>query len=176
MSSPYLSEIRIMSFNFPPRGWTFCNGQTLSIQQNAALFSLLGTTYGGNGINNFMLPNLQGCVPVGMGNGFTLGQRSGEAMHTLTIAEMPAHTHLMAATAATGAANTPPGPTTYLAQGQATAKDSPAVNIYSTASSSGTFPSAAISNNGNSQPHENRQPYLTLSFCIALQGIFPTRS
>jgi microcystin-dependent protein len=176
MSSPYLSEIRIMSFNFPPRGWALCNGTTLPIQQYTALFSLIGTTYGGNGVNDFKLPNLQGCVPLGMGNGYTLGQTNGEAMHTLTTAEMPQHTHIMAATATTGAANTPPGPTTYLAQGQAAATNSPAVNIYSTAGSAGTFPSAAISTTGGSQPHENRQPYLTLNFCIALQGIFPTRS
>src|ERR1700752_1272097 len=101
MSTPYVSEIRIMSFNFPPKGWALCNGQTLAISTNTALFSLIGTTYGGDGVRTFKLPNLQGQVPMHLGNGFVLGQVSGEPTHTLNVNEMPAHSHLMTATAAT---------------------------------------------------------------------------
>jgi microcystin-dependent protein len=175
MSDPYLSEIRMMAFNFAPKGWALCNGQTLGISQNTALFSLIGTTYGGDGITNFKLPNLQGQVPMHFDDTFALGQVSGEATHTLIPNEMPRHTHLMMATAATGAGNTPPGPLQYLAQGHAVPGGAQ-VNMYSTATASRNFSQSAVSNAGNSQPHENRHPYLVINFCIAMQGIYPSRS
>jgi microcystin-dependent protein len=172
MSNPYMSEIRIMSFNFPPKGWALCNGQLLSITQNQALFSLLGTTYGGDGRTNFALPNLQGRVPTHFPSGTRPGVVSGEAEHTLQVTEMPTHSHLMMATA-TAAQLAAPDPTNsrFLAQAKSPAG---AVNIYSTANQNITFAQNAIANNGGSQPHENRQPFLVLNFCIALQGIFPS--
>jgi microcystin-dependent protein len=183
MSDPYLGEIRIISFNFPPKGWAFCNGQILAINQYQALFSILGTTYGGDGRTTFALPNLQGEVPVHVGNGVTLGQRGGEASHTLTVAEMPAHNHLLKADAATGAANntnTPaPAGTKSLGQSAGTGGTPPTpfgVNIYSTAAPNGALAPQCLSNNGSSQPHENKQPYLVLNFIIAMQGIFPSHN
>ena len=175
MSDPYLSEIRIMSFNFAPRNWALCNGQLLAINQYQALFSLLGTTYGGDGRATFGLPNLQGRVPLHFGNGFTLGQQSGETAHTLLYSEMPLHNHLMTATAAK-AASAIPAPAVYLGKGQSQGSGTPVVNIYSTAGQSGTFAAAAINNTGGSQPHPNQQPFLVLNFCISLQGIFPSRN
>jgi microcystin-dependent protein len=172
MSNPYVSEIRIMAFNFPPKGWALCNGQTLAIAQNQALFSLIGTTYGGDGIRTFQLPNLQGQVPMHFGSGFTLGQKSGEATHTLNINEMPLHNHLMVATAAAGGTEVPSS-TDFLGQGAVT-NPLATVNLYGTGNPTLTFASAAISNSGNSQPHPNQQPYLVLNFCISLQGIFPS--
>lgn len=165
MSEPFLSEIKMVSFNFPPKGWAFCNGQTMPINQNQALFSLLGTTYGGNGITTFALPNLQGKVPVHMGSGFALGQTGGEASHTLSIAEMPQHPHVF--------------------QGTTNNADNPAVtgnlmatsaNLYTAANNLTTLDPSTVGNAGGSQPHENMQPYLAVSFCIALQGIFPTQN
>lgn len=166
MSTPYLSEIRIFSFNFPPKGWAFCNGQLLPINQNQALFSLLGTTFGGDGRVNFALPNLQGRVPLHLGNGLSLGQAGGETAHTLNISEMPAHTHTPVASAA------------------AADQASPANNYWATngtftpyaASSNETMATQAVSNVGGSQPHSNMSPYLALNFCIALLGIFPAQS
>lgn len=174
MSTPYLSEIRIMSFNYPPHNWALCNGQLMPINQNQALFALLGTTYGGDGRVTFGLPNLQGKVPIHMGNGFLPGQTGGESVHTLTVNEMPTHTHPIRATAAT-ASTANPSATSYLAQGKSTYTSTPAVDIYSTGNQSRTFAPGAISNAGGSQPHPNQQPYLVLNFCIALQGIFPSR-
>jgi microcystin-dependent protein len=173
MSNPYMSEIRIMSFNFPPKGWALCNGQLLSITQNQGLFSLLGTAYGGDGRTTFALPNLQGRVPIHFPSGSHPGQIAGEPAHMLQVTEMPAHTHLMAATAAT-ATTDGPAQSEFLAQGQSTASGTPAVNLYSTANQSSTFAPSAISSAGGGQPHENRQPFLVLNFCIALQGIFPS--
>lgn len=167
MSDPFLSEIKIMSFNFPPRGWAFCNGQLLPINQNQALFALLGTTYGGDGRTTFALPNLQGQVPIHTGNGHTLGERAGEAAHTLAASEMPTHSHAVNASSAAGDLVTPGN--TLLA--------SPLNQTYH--ADSGTrvaLAPGAIGNSGGSQPHENMQPYLTLNFCIALQGIFPSRN
>src|SRR3954463_11817993 len=165
MAEPFLSEIRMMSFNFPPKGWALCNGQTLPINQNQALFSLLGTNYGGNGSTTFALPNLQGRVPMHMGNGFSLGQQSGEESHTLLTTEMPQHVHTMAAStaAATLAIATS---ATSLAQGQ-TPSGGESVNLYAPAGGATVaFNGGAVSNTGGSQPHENRQPYLALNFCI----------
>lgn len=166
MSEPYISEIRIMSFNFPPRGWAQCNGQFLPINQNQALFSLLGTTYGGNGQTTFALPDMRGNVPVHMGNSFTEGQRGGEASHTLTQAEMPQHNHTaQASSASTGNVVVPTG---ALLASPLNLTYAPTANV--------AMQAATIGNAGGSQAHENMQPYLTLNFCIALQGVFPSRN
>jgi microcystin-dependent protein len=184
MSQAYLSEIRIMAFAYAPRGWALCNGQILPINQNQALFSLIGTFYGGNGQTTFMLPNLQGMAPVHMGDGFSLGQTAGEVTHTLTLSEMPQHNHLINAKDAqadlseTGAT---PGPTVVLAQAAAAAippAPSPPVNVYGTGpiDNAQTFAPGAIANTGGNQPHQNQQPYLVLNFCICLSGIYPSRN
>jgi microcystin-dependent protein len=179
MSEPFLSEIRIMSFVFAPKGWALCNGQLLPINQNQALFSLLGTTYGGDGRVNFALPNLQGRVAVGAGNGVSLGQRTGEATHTLNISEMPAHFHPLNTDAVTVGSSNSNDPSGGKALGQsAGAGGNPVkafqVNMYSTQSPQGALAPASITGSGGSQPHGNQQPYNTLNFCIALQGIFPS--
>lgn len=165
MAEPFLSEIRIMSFNFAPRGWALCNGQLLPINQNQALFSLLGTTYGGNGQTNFALPNLQGQVPMHMGNGHTLGERAGEQAHTLSASEMPQHIHFVNGT--TDNADSPIGASNLFAT---------ASNLYTPANNLTSLNPATIANTGGNQPHLNLQPFLTLSFCIALQGIFPSQN
>jgi microcystin-dependent protein len=167
MAEPFLSEIRIMSFNFAPKGWALCNGQLLPINQNQALFSLLGTTYGGDGRVNFALPNLRGDVPIHFGNSHTLGEAGGQESHTITMSEMAAHNHFISATSATG--DTPVPTANVLA-------DSPSLLYSTNAANLTTLTPATITNVGGSQPHENRQPYLVLSFCIALQGIFPSQN
>jgi microcystin-dependent protein len=175
MSTPFLGELRIMSFNFPPRGWAQCNGQLMGINQNQALFAVLGTTYGGDGRVNFGLPKLQGCVPVGQGNGHVLGETGGEYNHTLINSELTQHNHGM--WGKNGAANMPlPDPTVSLAKGHSTATGQPEVNIFGTAAVNRTFAAGAITNAGGGQPHSNTQPYLCLNICIALQGIFPSQS
>jgi microcystin-dependent protein len=187
MGQQYVSEIRVMAFGFPPKGWALCNGQTMSIQQNQVLFALLGTTYGGNGTTTFNLPNLQGRAPVHMGTStsganYPIGQSAGEAVHTLNLGETPTHTHqLMAANvpADTAPAGVTPGPTLALAQAAAfegTGNPTKAVSIYSTSPANATLAASAVGPTGGSQPHENRQPYLALNFCIALVGIFPSRN
>ncbi|MBL0141435.1 MAG: phage tail protein [Betaproteobacteria bacterium] len=169
MSTPFISEIKIFAFGFAPKGWATCSGQTLAIAQNQALFSLLGTTYGGNGQTTFQLPNLQGRGPVhfGFGAGLsakTLGERSGEEAHTLIISEMPQHVH------AVGVVNRPG------------TQVSPASNHLAShrggyaASGNAVFSPAANANTGGSQPHNNMPPYLVLNFCIAMQGIFPSQN
>jgi microcystin-dependent protein len=165
MSEPFLSEIRIMSFNFPPKGWAFCNGQLLPINQNQALFALLGTTYGGNGQTNFALPNLQGRTPIHSGAGFTLGQTGGEQSHTLTMSEMPAHNHTVQGSSDNGASVLPTDGVLAAAAG-----------LYGDATQLTTLLPATVTNVGGSQPHLNMQPFLTLTFCIALQGIFPSQN
>jgi microcystin-dependent protein len=171
MSSPYLGEIRIISFNFAPKGWAFCNGQTMAIAQNQALFALLGTYYGGNGIQTFNLPNLQGRAPMFYNNGYVIGQTGGEAAHTLLATEMPAHAHLTSvnSTAANqgGPLNATTGAKNYWGNGNQPA--------YATAQTA-TMNPAALAIAGGSQPHENRSPFLVLNFVIALSGIFPSRS
>ena len=167
MSNPFLSEIRIMSFNFPPKGWAFCNGQLLPINQNQALFSLLGTNFGGDGRVNFGLPNLQGRMPVHMGNGFTLGQLGGETAHTLNVGELPAHSHPANCSSALGNQPSPCG--SFWAQ------DNNGNAPYSRSAGS-TLAGGAITSVGSGQAHENMAPYLTLNFCIALQGIFPSQT
>jgi microcystin-dependent protein len=168
VSEPFLSEIKLVSFSFPPRGWAFCNGQLLPINQNQALFSLLGTTYGGDGRTTFALPDLRGRTPIHMGGGFTLGQRAGEASHTLTITELPQHQHPVNATTATA--------TTGIPSNSVTLATSTGGNAYQAPQNLVAMDPTADSMVGSGQAHENQQPLLTLSFCIALQGIFPSRN
>ena len=172
MAEPFLSEIRIFSFDYAPRSWAMCNGQLLPINQNQALFSLLGTTYGGDGRVNFALPDLRGRVPNHFGNTLILGQRGGEAAHTLSVSEMPTHTHFLSANLAAGNANTnatlgPPAGNYWANTGK---------SHYSTSAPNAAMHPSAVSNVGGSQPHTNMQPYLALNFCIALQGVFPSPS
>lgn len=164
MAEPFLSEIRLMSFVFAPKGWAPCNGQLLPINQNQALFSLLGTTYGGDGRVNFALPDLRGRAPIHVGSGHTLGERGGEQAHTLSIAELPTHTHVASGTSATGTTPSPAG--NVLA-------DSPS-QLYADPTQLTSLAAGSVTNTGGSQAHLNMQPFLTLSFCIALQGIFPS--
>jgi microcystin-dependent protein len=164
MAEPFLSEVRIFSFNFPPKGWALCNGQLLPINQNQALFSLLGTTYGGDGRVNFALPDLRGRAPIHFDSSFFLGQRGGEEVHTLVISEMPAHTHLARASGDAPTAATPAD--SFWASNTG-------FTPYGTSGDVAMSPTC-ISTTGGSQAHENRSPYLTLNFCIALQGIFPS--
>ena len=165
MSDPFIGEIKVISFNFAPKGWTFCNGQLLPINQNQALFSILGTMYGGDGRVNFALPNLQARMPIHQGQGFSVGDRGGEATHVLTTNEMPAHNHpALAAATADGAS--PNGTTWAPADGS--------VQYFPTPNA--VMSAAAIGNIGGGQPHANEAPYLVLNFIIALQGIFPSRN
>jgi microcystin-dependent protein len=165
MAEPFLSEIRIFSFVFAPKGWALCNGQLLPINQNQALFSLLGTTFGGDGRVNFALPDLRARAPIHDGNGHTLGERAGEQAHTLSIAELPTHSHLANASAAVGNNAVPTG----------AVLGSP-LNLSYRPAESGlvSLHPSTLTNVGGSQAHLNMQPFLTLSFCIALQGIFPS--
>jgi microcystin-dependent protein len=165
MAEPFLSEIRLMSFAAPPKGWAACNGQLLPINQNQPLFSLLGTTYGGNGQTTFALPDLRGRVPLHVGTGHTLGQSGGEQAHTLSLSEMPTHTHL---------AN---------AAGDDVTVDAPAGNLLGSAANQYAAPPVntslvptTLANVGGSQAHSNMQPFLALTYCIALIGIFPSRN
>lgn len=167
MSEPFLSEIRMLSFNFAPKGWALCNGQFMPINQNQALFSLLGTTYGGNGQTTFALPNLQGRTPIHTGQGHTLGELGGEQAHTLVISEMPAHLHF-----AMGAG--PGADMTVNVKGAANNVLANALNLYSPPTNLTSLNPTTISNTGGSQPHLNMQPFLTINFAIALQGIFPS--
>lgn len=166
MAEPFLAEIRVFSFNFAPQGWALCNGQLLPINQNQALFSLLGTTYGGNGTTNFALPDLRSRTPIHTGSGHTLGERGGEEAHTVSIAELPTHTHALNASSVPGDSPIPTG--RVLA--------SPLNLTYRPPGAPVTMAAASVTNTGGSQPHLNLQPLLTLSFCIALQGIFPSRN
>lgn len=168
MSEPFIGEIRLLPFNFAPLGWAFCQGQLLSIAQNTALFSLLGTTYGGNGQTNFRLPDLRGRVAVSSGQGpglsdYQLGETGGEENHTLITNELPTHNH---AVACNGEDSNSANPTSHFPASQTTG--------YSTASTA-SMNAGVIGATGGSQPHNNVQPYLTFNYCIALQGIFPPR-
>jgi microcystin-dependent protein len=173
MSEAFIGEIKMFAFNFAPRSWAFTNGQLLPIAQNSALFALLGTTYGGNGTTIFALPNLQDRTPIHQGtlapNSYTMGQQGGAATHSLTVAELPSHSHGISATTAVAPA-TPVGPENA----------QPASGAHQPYRS-GTVQNVAlktglVASSGQSAPHENRQPYLVLNFCIALQGIFPSRN
>jgi len=166
MSEPFLSEIRIFSFGFPPRGWAQCDGQLLPINQNQALFSLLGTTYGGDGRVNFALPDLRARTSMHVGPSHLLGEKVGEASHTLSLGELPAHTHPVNASSAAG---NDPNPAGHLLA-------SPLNMSYRAADSGAALAAAAIAQVGGGQAHPNMQPFLALNFCIALQGIFPSRN
>lgn len=165
MSEPFLSEIKIVSFNFPPKGWALCNGQLLPINQNQALFALLGTTYGGNGQTNFALPNLRGRTPISFGNGHDLGEAAGSTAVTINIQQLPTHTHAAMASATNG--NQPIVPNAVLAA---------ANNLWTNPSGLTTITPQTVTSVGGSQPHNNMMPYLVLNFIIALQGIFPSRN
>ena len=163
MAEPFLSEIRIFSFQFAPKGWAQCNGQLLPINQNQALFSLLGTTFGGDGRINFALPDQRARVPIHVGAGHTVGEKGGEQAHTISISEMPTHTH--SANAQSGNAATPiPGGNLLGA----------ANNLYAAPTNLISLSPTMVTNTGGSQAHLNMQPFLVLNFCIALQGIFPS--
>ncbi|HEY3740760.1 MAG TPA: tail fiber protein [Bryobacteraceae bacterium] len=167
MSFPYIAELRLVSWNFAAKGWAAANGQLLAIQQNQALFSLLGTTYGGNGQTNFALPNLQGRVAIHVGAGYVMGQNGGEANHTLTTNEMVQHNHVMEAVN-TGQNQTNPNNNMFaVTTGNAT--------IYGTAGPTAMLP-ADVTTVGGSQSHNNEQPYLVMNWLIALTGIFPSRN
>ena len=166
MAEPFLSEIRIFSFDFPPKGWAFCNGQLLPINQNQALFALLGTTYGGNGQTTFALPNLRGQVPIHTGDGHTLGEKAGSSSATVTLQQMPQHLHFLNATSGNGTTTTPTG--NFFAKALN--------NSYGAAQALTPFDPASVSSVGGSQPHNNMMPYLVLNFCIALQGLFPSQN
>ena len=168
MAEPFLSEIRIMSFGFPPKGWAQCDGALMQINQNQGLFSLLGTTFGGDGRVTFGLPDLRGRTPMHVGNGFTLGEKGGEQAHTLSISEIPTHTHAAQASSADADAAVPTG--NLLAVVDNTTFGS----AYAAASNLVALSPEAVSNTGGSQAHLNMQPFLALNFCIALQGIFPS--
>jgi microcystin-dependent protein len=165
MAEPFLSEIRLMSFVFPPKGWALCDGQLLPINQNQALFSLLGTTFGGDGRVNFGLPDLRGRVPMHVGSGHALGERGGEQAHTLSVSEIPTHAHVLQASPQEGNVPVPPG--AVLASAAPSA-------LYGAPESLAALNTGSVANVGGSQAHLNMQPFLTLSFCIALQGIFPS--
>jgi microcystin-dependent protein len=168
MSEPFLSEIKLVSFNFPPKGWALCNGQFLPINQNQALFSLLGTTYGGNGQTTFALPNLRGRVPIHMGSGHTLGEAAGSTSVTINQQTMPQHLHFLQGSTATANTDTPSN-TTLL--GGSAPND-----LYSGPASLSPLIASTVTTVGGSQPHNNMMPYLVLNFIIALQGIFPSRN
>jgi len=165
MSEPFLSEIRIFGFNFPPRGWAHCDGQILPINQNQSLFALLGTTYGGDGRTSFGLPDLRGRVPVHRGDGMSLGNKLGEETHQLTVSEMPVHTHVNRAS--TTDADVPQANDAVLGRGN---------NLYRQATNLTSLIPAIIANVGANQGHENMQPFTVVNFCIALSGVFPSRN
>jgi len=169
MSEPFLGEIRIFSFSFPPKGWALCNGQLLAINQNQALFSILGTTYGGNGQTSFALPNLQGRVPLHPGQGIALGQQAGSETVALSISQLPTHSHGLAASTDPAAATLPTG--------NALAKKARfGADVYAAPAAETSLHPASLGSTGGSQPHENMQPFTVLSFAIALQGIFPSQN
>jgi len=165
MPTPFLGEIKIISWNFAPQGWAFCNGQFLPINQNQALFSLLGTTYGGNGQTTFALPDLRGRAPLHRGTNI-LGQKGGQEAHTVTISEMPQHLHFGQASSDVGTLLVPGG--NVLARRAAETYRDP-INL-------GAMHPSTVSNVGGSQPHNNMQPYLVLNYIIALIGVFPSRN
>ncbi|MFZ1677591.1 MAG: tail fiber protein [Saprospiraceae bacterium] len=174
MANPFLCEIKIISWNFAPQGWAFCNGQLLPINQNQALFALMGTMYGGNGQTNFALPDLKGKAPIHEGNGFNIGQFGGEINHTVTASEMPQHNHLVNVIATNGSSTA----NVINPSGASLATSAPA-EIYRTSAGNPSLISmtpATIGNIGGSQSHNNMQPFLVLNFIVALVGIFPSQN
>ena len=173
MADAYLGSIKLFSFNFPPKGWAFCDGQTMAINQNQALFALLGTTYGGNGINTFALPNLKQRIPVHFGQGAglsnrILGETAGQSAVTLVSGQIPSHTHNITVSSGAGTLASP-------ISAQPAKESSGQTAIYTGRAADAVMDPAAVGNAGQSQPHDNMQPYLVLRFCIALVGIFPSR-
>lgn len=166
MGTPFLGEVKIISWNYVPRGWAFCNGQLLPINQNQALFALMGTMYGGNGQTTFALPDMRGRIPIHVGGGHVQGETAGAASHTVSQSEMPTHIHLSNASTAPADSNVPDN-TKFLG----------AVNNgYAAPANLVALAPAVIGNIGGSQPHENRQPFLALNFIVALQGVFPSQN
>ena len=165
MSEPFLAEIRLVGFNYPPRGWALCDGQIMPINQNQSLFSLLGTTYGGDGRTSYALPDLRGRCGLHEGNNYPLGQKGGTETHTLTSAEIPSHTHSLQASS------------DEVSEDKAAGNVLASAEIYTTADAATLVTlKTSITSTGGSQAHENRQPYLAVNFCIALQGLFPSRN
>ncbi len=165
MSEPFLAEIKMVGFNFPPRGWALCDGQILPINQNQSLFSLMGTTYGGDGRTSFALPDMRGRTPVHVGTGVTLGQKAGAEQHILSAAQMPKHTHVAQASTSNADLPTPGGVVLAAAN-----------NLYGAERNMVKLRSETVTNSGGGQAHNNMQPFLALNFCIALQGLFPPRN
>ena len=181
MGTPFLSEIKIITWNFAPKGWALCNGQQLPINQNQALFSLLGTTYGGNGQTTFALPDLRARAAMHFGNGHNQGESAGSTAVTVNIQQLPSHIHFGNASNTNGTANVSgitPANTKFLAQALVSIQGggTTEAQIYGTGALTAPMNPATIGNTGGSQPHENRQPYLALNFCIALIGVFPSRN
>ncbi|KQW46368.1 MULTISPECIES: phage tail protein [unclassified Roseateles] len=169
MSDPFLGELKLMSFVYPPKGWALCNGQLLPIAQNQALFALLGTTYGGDGRVNFALPDLRGRAPLHHGAGVSLGDKAGQEAVTLTAGELPTHGHALTATNDLANASVPGGAVPA-------AKPRGGINRYGPAGSDSVMGSSSLASTGGNQPHPNMQPFTALSWVIALQGIFPSRN
>lgn len=168
-TNPFLGQLQLFPFGFAPKGWAACAGQLLSISQNQALFSLIGTMYGGDGVQNFRLPDLQGRTPVSFGNGIVQGQVGGEETHTLTLMEVPAHVHTMNGSSAQATLSSAPNNLLGVTGGN--------VTVYSPAAQSpATLNAASVTMAGGSLPHENRTPYLAMTWCIALVGIYPSRN
>lgn len=186
MSEPFLGQVEVFSFNFPPKGWTTCSGQLLLINQYQALFALLGTTYGGNGQTNFGLPDLRGRVPVGWGQGnglsnYNLGQKGGEEAHTLILSEMAQHNHSLMADTSVPATNNTNVPSTSVVLGNTVGKQTGVANpfaltLYTSGAPAGTLDPHSIGMTGGNQAHPNIMPYLALNFCISLIGTFPSRN
>lgn len=168
-SSPFVGQLQLFAFGYAPKGWAVCAGQTLPINQNQALFSLLGTTFGGNGTTTFQLPDLRGKTAISFGSGYTMGQAGGTETHTLTVAEVPSHAHILNGTSNAANLNTSANNLLGKTAGSLTVYNAAAQNL------TNLIP-ASVTPAGGSQPHENRTPYLAMTWCIALQGIFPSKN
>jgi microcystin-dependent protein len=169
MSTPFLGQLQLFAFGYAPKGWAMCAGQTLAINQNQALFSLLGITFGGDGRTTFQLPDLRGRAAIAFSSAYVMGQSGGQETHTLTIAEVPSHVHTFSGTSNAASVST--------AAGNVLAKTAGSLTVYSAAAPTQTsLNPASVTSVGSSQAHENRAPYLAMTWCIALQGIFPSRN